>query len=114
MVHHRRSSTPVNPGRSRNRPVEHHQRIPVVQHLGRDQVGEEVAQGAARLGHRPSQRVNLQGLQQVLGPMRQDNHHEALEGPLVPGAVDAVEKRRLHGCGRLRILYFRGALAGSQ
>ena len=58
---------------------QHHERVAVVQHLGLDQPRIEIAEHAARLRHRPSKRVDLKCLQQVLRPVRQHDHHEALQ-----------------------------------
>ena len=96
-VHHRRSLTPVKPGPEQPEAGQHHQRVAVVQRLGLDQPGIVVTDQAAGLGHRPSQRVNLKGLQQVLGPMREHDHHEGAQRELVIRAVHALDERRLIG-----------------
>src|SRR5262245_44094784 len=53
---------------------EHDQRIPVMQSLRRDQPWVELAEQAPRFGYGPSERVDLERLQQMFGPMRK--HHD--------------------------------------
>ena len=74
---------------------EHHQRVPVVQRFRLHEPGEEISQRAARLGHRPAQRIDLKRLQQVLGPVREHDHHEDTQRQLVPGTVQPLDER--HG-----------------
>src|SRR5215475_15781638 len=71
---------------------EHDEGIPVVQRLRGHEPGEPESQHAAGLFHWPVERVDLQGLRQMLGPMRQDDRHENLETALMPRAVETLSK----------------------
>ena len=62
-----------------------------MQRLGFDQPWEQQPERAARLGDRPAQRVDLQALQQVLGPVRQHHDHEHPQRQLVAVAIQTVE-----------------------
>ena len=92
-VHHQRSCLPVKPGRSAHSASQHHQRVAVVEDLGRDERGEDQADHAARLRHRPAEHVDLEGLEEVLQPVPEHDHHERAHGDLVPVAVDAFHER---------------------
>ena len=71
---------------------QHHERVAVVEKLGADEPREHVAEGA--MGHRdgPAHDVNLVHLEDVLGPVRQHDHHEDLQRALVPLAVQTFQE----------------------
>jgi hypothetical protein len=69
-----------------------------VQHLRGDQPRVKISEQAASLRHRPAKRIDLDGLKQMLRPVREDNDHEQSQRELVLWAVDALEQRELvHG-----------------
>ena len=87
----------VLPGESRPQQPEagqHHERVAVMQRFRLDQPGKEIAEHAARFGHRPAEPVNLIRLQQVLGPVRQDDDREDPQRELVSRTVETLDQRR--------------------
>ena len=94
IVHHRRSFDASEPRPQEPRARQHHQRVAVVQRLRLDEPGKEVTQRAARFGHGPAERVDLERLQQVLGPVRQHDDHEHPQGGFMPLGIQPIDERR--------------------
>ena len=59
----------------------------VVQYLGVYEPRKCLTEDAARIVHRPIEHVHLIRLHEMLGPMREDDHHEGLERALVPRTI---------------------------
>src|SRR5882724_3142688 len=71
---------------------QHDHRVAVMEYLGVYEPRERLAENAARVVHRPLERVHLIRLHEMLGPVREDDHYEDLERALVPRTVQFFDQ----------------------
>ena len=81
----------------------HHNGIPIVHPLRADEPRIPEADNAGGLGARPMHEVDLISLDQMLGPVRENDGHKDLQRALVPNRIQlVVEGRPAGGKTRMR------------
>src|SRR3954453_22029748 len=71
---------------------QHNQGVAIMQYFHLDRPGINHAKHPECLGTWPAHNVDLVGLEEMLSPMTQHNHHENLKGRLVPLGVELFVK----------------------
>jgi len=69
---------------------EHYEGITVVQDLSSDEPRKEETQDAVCTRPWPAEHVNLKGLREVFGPVREYDEHKQVERPLVPNGIQLL------------------------
>src|SRR5262245_56877887 len=67
---------------------QHDHGIAVVQCFGFNKPREPLPENSTGFRERPAKQINLDGLRQMFGPVREDDDHKNLQGPFVPSGVE--------------------------